>query len=124
MNQIKITMGAVKLHIDLLNTPTAQAVYDAAPFESVAQTWGDEVYFDTPVVTDHETDARDVLQPGEIAFWLAGNCIAIPFGPTPVSQGTELRLASAANIWGRAIEDVKILATVPSGETIFVERSH
>jgi len=122
MKQIKITMGAVELNVELLDTPTATAIYDAAPFEGIAQTWGDEVYFNTDVFADAEPDARDVMEPGEIAFWLAGSCIAIPFGPTPVSQGDELRLASAANVWGRAVQDVKSLAAVQSGDNITVER--
>ncbi len=123
MATLKITMGTVELNVELLDTPTAQTLYDAAPFEAIAQTWGDEVYFDTPVVAGGEPDARDVMEPGEIAFWLAGNCIAIPFGPTPVSQGDELRLASAANVWGRAVEDVKTLAPVRPGDHITVERA-
>lgn len=123
MAMLKITMGDVVLNVELLNTPTAQALYEAAPFEDIAQTWGDEVYFDTPVVADGEADARDVMQPGEIAFWMAGNCIAIAFGPTPVSQGDELRLASAANVWGRAVEDVRTLASVRPGDAVSVERA-
>lgn len=123
MRSLKITMGDVVVNVRLLDTPTAKALYEAAPFRATAQTWGDEVYFDTPVESDHEADARDVLEPGEIAFWLAGNCIAVPFGPTPVSRGDELRLASAANVWGVAEEDVRICAGVQSGDDVIVERA-
>lgn len=123
MATVKITAGSVVLNVELLDTPTAQAIWDAAPFESHAQTWGDEVYFDTPVTAASEADSRDVVQPGEIAFWLAGNCIAIAFGPTPVSRGDELRLASPCNVWGRAVEDVKILACVRPGDSIVLERA-
>ena len=122
MNELKITMGDVVLHVQLHDTPTAKQLWDAAPFHAMAQTWGDEVYFETPIQADPEADARDVLQDGEIALWLAGNCIAIPFGPTPVSHGDELRLASAANVFGRAVEDVKICAAVLPGDDIMVER--
>jgi len=122
MSMLKITMGAVVLHVELLDTPTAAALYAAAPFEASAQTWGDEVYFDTPVESPGESDARDVMEPGEVAFWMAGNCIAIAFGATPVSIGDELRLASAANVWARAVEDVKMLASVHPGDTVSVER--
>lgn len=122
MRALKLTMGSVELTVELLDTPTAQALYDAAPFNGTAQTWGDEVYFDTPVECSSEADARDVMEPGEVAFWLAGNCIALPFGPTPVSQGDELRLASNANVWGRAVEDVRILAGVYPGDDISVTR--
>lgn len=122
MRVLKLKMGETVLDVELLDTPTATALYDAAPFPSIAQTWGDEVYFDTPVAPGTEPDARDVLEPGEIGFWLAGNCIAIPFGPTPVSRGDELRLASPANIWGRAVGDVKICRAVSPNDPVLVER--
>ena len=122
MRAVKLTMGTVELTVELLDTPTANALYDAAPFAAMAQTWGDEVYFDTPVVCDSEADARDVLEPGEAGFWLAGNCIALPFGPTPVSIGDEMRLASNANVWGRAVEDMTILAGVQAGDDVLVTK--
>ena len=48
MRQLKMTVGEVPIRAELLNTPTAAALYEAAPFEAVASTWGDEVYFGTP----------------------------------------------------------------------------
>ena len=123
MAMLKIISGKVVLDVELLDTKTAETLYAAAPFEARANTWGDEVYFDTPVEAAADPDARDVLEPGEVAFWLAGSCIAIPYGPTPVSHGDELRLASAANVWGRAVQDVRILAKVRPGDKIRVEKA-
>ena len=121
MRQIKMTIGGVAITAELFETPTADAIFAALPFSSAARTWGEEVYFDTPVSADHEADARDVVEAGELAFWLTGSAIAIGFGPTPVSQGDEIRLTSACNIWGRAVEDVRGLAGVRDGEAITVE---
>ena len=120
MRKIKIKAGRVELRVELLDTPTADAVYAALPFQSRASTWGDEVYFATPVSVAREPDARDVVQPGEIAFWVEGDSIAIGFGRTPVSRGDEIRLAARTNIWGRALDDVKKLKTVKSGDTVSV----
>ena len=120
MRKIKIKAGRVELRVELLDTPTADAVYAALPIQSRASTWGDEVYFATPVSVDREPDARDVVQRGEIAFWVEGDSIAIGFGRTPVSRGEEIRLAARTNIWGRALDDVKKLKTVKSGDAVSV----
>jgi hypothetical protein len=122
MKTIKMTIGSVTLNVNLRNTSTAAAIWEAAPFTSQANTWGEEVYFSAPVSLNREADARAVVQPGEIAFWPDGDSIAIGFGPTPISQGDECRLASPCNIWADAVEDVKTLAAVPAGASISVER--
>ena len=120
--QIKMTIGSVVLEAELLNTPTAEAIWNALPFTSKANTWGEEVYFSTPVHVKREADARDVVQPGELAFWIEGDSIAIGFGRTPISRGNEIRLAARTNIWGKAKGDVKQLKTVKTGAPIKVEK--
>jgi len=122
MRTLKMTLGGIQLEAELFDTPTANALYDAAPFDASANIWGDEVYFSTPVSMGEEPDARDVMEPGELAFWPVGNAIAIGYGRTPVSRGDEIRLASPCNVWGRALGDVKTLKAVAAGAPIRVER--
>lgn len=120
MRRLKMVIGSVEIRAELLDTPTADALFAALPFESTASTWGDEVYFATPVSVSAEPDARTIVEAGELAFWLDGDSIAIGFGPTPISRSSEIRLASPANIWGRALDDVRTLSAVASGAPIWV----
>lgn len=115
--------GGLELAAALRDTPTADAVWNAAPFAARAQTWGEEVYFEAPVTAAGEADATDVVAAGEIAFWLAGSCIAIGYGRTPVSRGDEIRLASPCNVFADVEADVRALAAVPAGASISVERA-
>ena len=121
MSRIRITVGPVAVEVDLLDTPTAQAIRDALPFDATAMTWGEEVYFSTPVSVARESDARAIVEAGEIAFWPDGDAIAIGFGPTPISQGDEIRLASPCNVFGSAISDVRDLSVIRGGEAVRVE---
>jgi hypothetical protein len=116
-----MTIGPVKLEAEMFDTPTADAIYAKLPFTSTASTWGDEVYFSTPVHVRKEADAKDVIEAGELAFWVEGDSIAIGFGPTPVSRGNEIRLAARTNIWGRALGSVTPLRQVKDGDPISVE---
>ena len=123
MRSIKMVIGPVLLEAELFDTPTANAIWGALPFSSKAQTWGEEVYFSTPVSAKREADARDVVEAGELAFWVEGDSIAIGFGRTPISRGDEIRLAAPTNIWGKAKGDVKQLKRVKPGAAIRVEKA-
>jgi hypothetical protein len=122
MRKLKLTIGTVVLEAELFDTPTADALHGAAPFQARANTWGDEVYFSTPVDVTQEPGARDVMEPGDLAYWPPGHAIAIGYGRTPASRGDEIRLASPCNVWGRALGDVKQLKAVRAGTEIRVER--
>jgi hypothetical protein len=120
--KLRLAFAQVELTVVLADTPTARAVLAAAPFESRAQTWGEEVYFTTPVRAQREPDARQVVEPGTVCFWTEGDALALPFGRTPISTDGRPKLASACNVLGR-LEDFSLLKKVKAGDKVKVEKA-
>lgn len=123
MRTIFITVGSINARAELNDSPTATAIWEALPIEARAATWGDEVYFGIPVIEAEGKDARDVLAMGELGYWPPGQAFCIFFGPTPASQGNEIRSASAVNPIGRVVDDPKVFRIVHDGETIVLSRA-
>ncbi|MEW5865112.1 MAG: cyclophilin-like fold protein [Pseudomonadota bacterium] len=120
MKRLRIEAGEARLEVELRDTPTARALLAALPFESRAQTWGEEVYFSTPVSAKREADAQQVVEPGTVCFWTEGEALALPFGRTPISTDARPRLAAPCNIVGRIAGDWSALARIRAGERVRV----
>jgi hypothetical protein len=110
-----------QIRVVLRRTPTADAILQALPFTATVQTWGKEVMFDCPIRAYREDNAVNVVKPGDMAFWADGSCIAIGYGPTPISRHGEIRLASQCNIWGDALDDVSLLSSIAAGTAVHVD---
>lgn len=119
--RIRIVWPKGSLTAVLHDTPTARALLAALPCESSANTWGEEVYFSVPVKVKLESDARQVVDAGSVCFWVQGSALALPFGPTPVSEGDECRLVTAVNVLGQIEGDPRRLAAVRDGNRVRVE---
>ena len=117
-----LKFGTQRLEVDLLDTPTAKALIEALPFESRAQTWGEEVYFATPVKATLEKDARQIVEPGTVCFWTQGDAIALPYGRTPISTDERPKLASRCNVLGKLEGNPRELAKVQPGERVTVSK--
>ena len=123
MTQIRITAGDVSLTATLNDSPTAQLIAEALPITGLVQTWGDEIYFPIRVSASNDETAAEVVEKGAVAFWPPGNALCLFWGPTPASQGDEIRPASAVNVCGMIDGDPTELARVPYGGEIRIERT-
>jgi hypothetical protein len=119
---VLITAGAVSIRARLLDTSTAERIWQALPIRSTIETWGEEIFFETPVESGRERTARTIVSVGEIAFVPDRDAIAIAYGRTPATRKTEVRLWSPSNIWAEAIDDVRALAGVRPGARVDVAR--
>jgi hypothetical protein len=120
--KLRITVEGTSFEVVLRETPTGRALLEAAPFESRAQTWGEEVYFTTPVSAKLEPDAEQIVEPGTVCFWTEGDALALPYGRTPISTDERPKLAARCNVVGR-LENPADLAKIRSGEKIAVIRA-
>jgi len=120
--RIRIAWRSGEVIADLRESPTVSRVLAALPCKASANTWGDEVYFRLPVAATLEPDAQQVVEPGSVCFWVDGSALALPFGPTPISKGSECRLVTKCNLLGKITGDPRTLESVRDGDEIRVER--
>jgi uncharacterized protein len=121
--KLRITASGVSLELTLRDTPTAKAIAAAVPFEARAQTWGEEVYFTTPVSAKLEADAKQVVEPGTVCFWTQGDALALPYGRTPISTDEKPKLANPCNVLGSIVGDPKALARIKAGDKVVVNKA-
>ena len=120
--RIRLTVGSVQLVVELKPNKTADEIYAALPVEAALNTWGEEFYFKLPGVKDYRETATSQVKVGDVAFWGAGQVLAIFFGRTPMSMGPDPVPADRVNIVGKVIGDPSILRQVMTMQTIKVEK--
>ena len=118
--KIQISMGAIEAEAELNDTRTAQAIWEALPIKGRANLWGDEIYFSIPLRLKLEA-GQELVSIGDLGYWPDGNAFCIFFGPTPVSQGDEIRPASPVTVFGKVIGDAKVFKKVAAGTRIIIK---
>ncbi|MCW4020784.1 MAG: cyclophilin-like fold protein [Candidatus Bathyarchaeota archaeon] len=108
--------------LEAKNPETVNAIWEALPFETRANTWGDEIYFSIPVRLGEE-NAQPTVELGDLGYWPPGQGFCIFFGPTPMSRGGEIRPANPVNVFGKVKGDLKVFKKVRSGDKIRIERA-
>jgi len=116
--KIRILVSDLEIEAELNESKTAQLIWEALPIEAKGNLWGEEIYFAIPVKTGLEAGAREVVSAGELGYWPTGHAFCIFFGPTPASQGDEIRAASAVNMIGKVSSDPKVFLKVKDGAKV------
>jgi hypothetical protein len=121
--KINIMIKDIILEAEFFDTPCARAIAGALPIIAVPNEWGDEFYFEIPVAETLDDTATTAVKVGDIGYWPPGNALAIFFGPTPMSKGSDPVPASAVNIVGAINGDASILKRAKGATEISLERA-
>jgi uncharacterized protein len=119
--KIAIEIGQQRFEAQLLETPTADAIWAALPLEVSFSTWGDEIYFDTGVTVDPD-DTQPTVAMGDLGYWPPGRAMCLFYGPTPASGPGEIRPASPVAVFGRLETDPRLLKSA-RGRQVRVSRA-
>ncbi|RDV81708.1 cyclophilin-like fold protein [Ammonifex thiophilus] len=120
--QVWLEIGTLKLKIALNDTLTARKVWEALPLEAEVSTWGDEIYFATPLELLQEKP-QETVELGEVAYWPPGQALCVFFGPTPISGPGEIRPYSPVTVIGKVVEgELEALKGVRDGEKVRLTR--
>jgi hypothetical protein len=121
--KIRIIAGALEAEAELNDTRTAQAIWETLPIKGRVNLWGDEIYFSIPFSLEPEL-GQELVSLGDLGYWPDGNAFCIFFGPTPVSQGDEIRPASPVTVFGKVIGDATAFKKIAEGMKITIRREN
>ena len=121
--QVRITVGSVRLRAELFDTACAKVIVERLPIKARPNEWGDEYYFEIPVAASLDETASTKVKVGDIGYWPPGRAMAIFFGPTPMSAGSDPVPASAVNLVGKVTDDATLLKKAKLAAAIRIERA-
>jgi len=119
--KVRITVGNVRLRAELFDTACAKAIVEKLPIKARPDEWGDEYYFEIPVTASLDETATTKVKVGDIGYWPPGRAMAIFFGRTPMSTGSDPVPASAVNLVGKIIDDATLLKKAKGAAEITIE---
>ena len=121
MKKLILKFNSKLFEVNLRDTETARLISKSVPINSKIQMWGEEIFFNTHIHVTLESDAKEVVQLGELAFWTEGSAIAIGYGKTPVSIGQEIRLIGPCNVWADCSFKKSDFDNIKSGDEISLD---
>lgn len=120
--KLRISVADIEVEAELNDSETSNLIYTKLPIEGIVNTWGDEIYFEIPVVADLSKNSRSDMELGEIAYWPVGKAFCIFFGRTPASVNDNPKAASDVNPLGKILGNSKVFQNVNNGAKIKLER--
>ena len=118
--RIRIRTSSVEVAAELNDTKTAEAIWEALPIKERTSIWGKEIYFSIRLKLEQEA-GQELVNIGDLGYWPPGSGFCIFFGPTPMSQGDEIRPASPVTVFGKVTGDAALFKQVASGTEITIE---
>ncbi|SRR6056297_659774 len=121
MRKLRIIVNDIFFIAELLDTPTANKIYEVLPLSGVCNVWGNEIYFNVPLNLELESEAQQEVEVGDMAYWPVGPAVCLFFGTTPVSQGDLPKAYSPVNVFAKIEGDILLLKNVYQGDKIKLE---
>ena len=116
---IKIISKNFKFLVELNDSNASQEILKKLPIVSIANRWGNEIYFQIPVYSELE-NGIEILDIGSVAYWPPGNAFCVFFGKTPASTGDKPQAASPVTVIGKIIDNKSLpdLKKISDGDII------
>ena len=102
LKKCKITIHDISIINNIKKTLKSIKIWKTLLYTSIVKKWDYENYFRFDINCPLECDAKSVIELGCIVFWPEGKCITIGYGPTPISNGQEIRLIPKCNMWRKS----------------------
>ena len=118
---VMIKVANITLRAELFDTACAKKIVERLPIEARPEEWGDEFYFTIPVTDALDETATVKVKVGDIGYWPPGKAMAIFFGKTPMSTGSDPVPASAVNLVGKIVDDATVLKNAKGAVKIRIE---
>lgn len=106
--------GMAVAELDQRNPEIAQEIYRSLPLEGVASIWGEEVYFEIPLVTGDENPSPEAVS-GDLSYWSPGSALCIFFGKT--------QPYSPVNHLGKVVQGLDIFWHVKVGDRLKLSKN-
>ena len=101
---------------------TVRAILEKLPIEVMINRWGDELYTEPMAVKVGTENAKSTVNVKDVAYWPQGNALCLFFGPTPISEGNEIKPYSAVNVVGRIVSKENVARKINNSTEVIIRK--